>query len=271
MAKKRKPAAARGAAGGSRRKVAGTRRGGRAGAKTRRLDAKPTAWHATPPSSAKPSGPAPATLAGYVPARHAYDVHPGIEMTLSWIATLGQKTGRSLEEWISLCRRSGPADEKACREWLKREHGHGANAAWWLAEKAHRPETLSEDSAAAYLKTAGQYVRDMFAGQKAALLPVFDRIVELGRALGTDVKICPCKTIVPMYRGHVFAQIKPTTRARIDLGFCLRGVKAGGRLIDTGGQAKNDRITHRVELMSVADIDAQVHRWLRQAYDADKA
>ena len=107
----------------------------------------------------------------------------------------------------------------------------------------------------AYLKAAARYVEEMYAGPKAALRPIHDRILELAFELGNDVKACPCKTIVPLYRNHVFAQIKPTTRTRIDLGFALGDTKATGRLIDTGGFAKKDRITHRIPISSLADID----------------
>ena len=40
-------------------------------------------------------------------------------------------------------------------------------------------------------------------------------------------------------------------------------------LIDTGGFQKKDRITHSVALTSLADIDLQVKRWLKQAYERD--
>jgi hypothetical protein len=40
-----------------------------------------------------------------------------------------------------------------------------------------------------------------------------------------------------------------------------------GKLIDTGGYAKKDRITHRIPLASLADIDAEAKRWLKTAYD----
>jgi len=53
----------------------------------------------------------------------------------------------------------------------------------------------------------------------------FDELLTLGKSLGDDVKACPCKTIVPFYREHVFAQIKPTTNSRIDLGFALTHYK----------------------------------------------
>jgi hypothetical protein len=75
--------------------------------------------------------------------------------------------------------------------------------------------------------------------------------------------------MVPLYRNHVIAQIKPTTGTRIDMGFALKDMKPTGRLIDTGGFAKKDRITHRIAISSVDDIDGEVERWLRKAYEMD--
>ncbi|MBI3507535.1 MAG: hypothetical protein HY059_22090 [Proteobacteria bacterium] len=112
-------------------------------------------------------------------------------------------------------------------------------------------------------------VDGMFAGPKAALRPLYEELLKLALAAGGDAKACPCKTIVPLYRRHVFAQIKPTTNTRIDLGFALKDAKATGRLIDTGGRKKGDRITHRIEISRREDIDAEVKRWLRNAYDLD--
>ena len=76
-------------------------------------------------------------------------------------------------------------------------------------------------------------------------------------------------TMVPLYRNHVFAQIKPATLTRIDMGFVLKDTKAKGRLIDTGGFAKKDRITHRIPITTVEEIDAEVEHWLKIAYDMD--
>jgi hypothetical protein len=74
---------------------------------------------------------------------------------------------------------------------------------------------------------------------------------------------------VPLYRNHVFAQIKPATKTRIDFGFALKDTPATGRLIDTGGFAKKDRITHRIPITNLADIDDEVRRWLKKAYEMD--
>ena len=77
--------------------------------------------------------------------------------------------------------------------------------------------------------------------------------------------------IVPLYRTHVFAQLKPTTNTRIDLGFALTRYKGKlpKRLIDTGGLAKKDRITHRIEITAAEQIDGEVKKWLKTAYDLD--
>ncbi len=203
-------------------------------------------------------------------ARSLYGVHPGVEMVQKWVATLKEKTGRSLDEWLALIKKSGPKTEKERREWLKSTHGLGTNSAWWLAERAEG-KGGETDSPEEYLAAAEKFVDNMFSGKKAALRPLYEELLRLGLAVAKDVKACPGETIVPLYRKHVFAQIKPTTQTRIDLGFALGARKPEGRLIDTGGYAKKDRITHRIAIESRKDIDAEVKQWLRVAYDADGA
>ncbi len=202
--------------------------------------------------------------------RSLYDVHPGVGMVQKWVAELKAKTGRTLEEWIALVKKEGPKDEKARREWLKTKHKFGTNGAWWIAERADG-KGGEEDTPEAYLKAAAQYVEEQYAGAKENLWPIYDGLLKLGKSLGEDVKACPCKTIVPLYRKHVFAQIKPTTNTRIDLGFALTHYKGKlpKRLIDTGGLAKKDRITHRIPISSVKEIDGEVKQWLMTAYELD--
>lgn len=202
------------------------------------------------------------------PATSAYDVHPSLGMYQKSLAALKEKTGRSLEGWIKLVNKEGPATEKERRTWLKEKHGLGMNYAWWIAERSLGKG--DDGSPETYLRNAEEYVEKMYSGDKDALRPIFDKLLELGRSMGADVKVCPCQTMVPLYRKHVFAQIKPTTRTRIDLGLALKDTKVPKRLIDTGGFAKKDRITHRIEITSLKDIDAEVKRWLKTAYDMDK-
>ena len=199
-----------------------------------------------------------------------YGVHPGVLMTQKWIGELKQKTGRSLDEWMKFIKSEGPPAEQARRDWLKQEHGLGTNHAEWLAERSvgKGEETGDPD---AYLAAAEKYVEVMFSGKKEGLRPIYDALLKLGLSMGKDTRACPCQTIVPLYRNHVFAQIKPTTQTRLDFGLALGDTKkTPKRLVDTGGFAKKDRITHRFEITSLQDIDTEVKRWLRVAYDRDE-
>jgi hypothetical protein len=199
-----------------------------------------------------------------------YDVHPSLAYAQAIIANLPVKTGKSLEEWIHLLKKAGPSGHRERWRWLMKEHQVGNTTAWMIAEQAEGKGTEDTDPGA-YLRAAAEYVEQMYAGPRAALRSIHDRLVELGRGLGSDIRICPCKTIVPIYRHHVIAQIKPTTRTRIDFGLALRGATRGlpRRLLETGGLAKDDRITHRIPLTAVNEIDEEVTTCLRIAYDLD--
>jgi hypothetical protein len=130
---------------------------------------------------------------------------------------------------------------------------------------------MEDDDVDSYLEAAERYVEEMFSGVKAGLRRIYDELLRVCLATGKEAKASPGKTIVPLYRNHVFAQIKPTNRTRIDLGFALKQYDGPipERLIDTGGLQKGDRITHRIPIASVKDIDADVKHWLGVAYALD--
>lgn len=125
----------------------------------------------------------------YKPRRWTYDVHPGVAMVQDWIATLKQKSGRSLSEWLTLAN-TGPRDEAARSTWLKREHGLGTNNAAWIAARSLGKGAEDEDPEK-YLATASGWVESMFAGPKAALRPLYDLLLDAGRALGAECARLP--------------------------------------------------------------------------------
>jgi hypothetical protein len=203
-----------------------------------------------------------------VAKKSVYGVHPGVLMTQKWVAGLKEKTGRTVEEWTKLLKKSGAATAAERRDWLQKEHGMGRNSATSLADWSLGKGREMTDPEL-YLQAAEQYVEKMYSGSKAGLLPIYHALLKLGLATGKDVKACPCQTMVPLYRNHVFAQIKPTTTKRIDLGFALGARPVEGKLVDTGGYAKKDRITHRIPIASVEEIDDEVKHWLRIAHEGD--
>jgi hypothetical protein len=206
-----------------------------------------------------------------------YGVHPGVAYTQSVLDNLAANSGRDLEGWVAHLWKAGPkgADAKAIAAWLKAQGLGGTQAALVAARASDGADhhAFFEQTAEGYLKAAEAYVAALYAGNKAHLRPLHDALLKLGLSLGKDVMACPCKTFVPLYRAHVIAQIKPTTLTRIDLGLALGDPAtvedASGRLLDTGGFAKKDRITHRIEIRSLRDIDGVVKHWLKEAYRRD--
>ncbi len=202
--------------------------------------------------------------------RARYDVHPAVDHTAAMLRSLPDRTGHSIDDWIRLLQRQKLEDAKAERAWLRSEHQLGGPTANLIVDiSAGEGGDFSDEKT--YLAAAPKYVDAMYAGKKAHLRPLHDRLVELARDLGDDIRISPCRTMVPVYRAHVIAQIKPSTQTRIDLGLALKKAKRKPtkRLIDTGGAAKGDRITHRIPLLSLDDIDDDVRTWLETAYEAD--
>lgn len=202
-----------------------------------------------------------------------YAVHPAVAYVQAIVDNLESNTGKSFEAWLRLLKAKGPKALAERRAWLKAQ-GLGSHQASLIAERSlgaasHGFALTAED----YLASAPAYVERQYAGKKAALRPLYALLLDSGLAVGKEAKACPCQTFVPLFRKHVFAQIKPSTTSRIDVGLSLgdpaklKGLSA--RLLDTGGFAKKDRITHRLEVTKPSDVDATLKRWLKFAYQRD--
>jgi len=169
---------------------------------------------------------------------------------------LAAKTGRSVADWLDLARSCIPLGHKAGLERLKSEYGigHGYANTLMLVVRSEEP-----GAAAA---AAADPVDAQYAGAKAGLRPLYDRIIEAATGLGSDVQIAPKKASVSLRRAKQFGLITPATKTRIDLGLNLPGDADGGRLVATGGMC-----THKVGLDNVSQLDDELLHWLREAYN----
>lgn len=180
------------------------------------------------------------------------------EMMSAVTASLADRTGRTLEDWVALVAGSGvdPLDQNAVRRWLREVHGVKQNSQWAIADAAALAAGWERPS-------VEDYVDGQFTGKKAALRPVFDAVRTAALALGDDVTLEGRGTIVPFVRRRQFA-VTATTTSRLDLGLRFSAPPAGGRLTPATapGQA-----THKLALQTVADVDDEVRALLRAAYD----
>ena len=172
------------------------------------------------------------------------------------IANLEAKTGKSLDSWIAAVRASGHEKHKAVVDWLKAEHGLGHGYANMVAHKTFASDAGSSEDEA--------LVEAMFAGPKAAMRPVYDRVAAIIEGLD-GASFAPKKGYVSFRRAKQFGLAQPSTKDRLDLGLNLKGVEPAGRLEASG--SFNAMVSHRVRLASPEEVDAQVQAWIRQAWE----
>lgn len=181
---------------------------------------------------------------------------PQVELA-NMIANLKAKTGKSLDEWLVLAKGSGQARHGGLVSWLKAEHGLGHGYANLVAHKTFASDAGSSDDAV--------LMEAMFAGPKAAMKPVYDKVASIvGGLEGTQ--FAPKKGYVSFRRSKQFGLAQPSTKDRLDLGLNLKGVEPSGRLEASGSW--NAMVTHRVRIASADEIDAEVEAWIRQAWAA---
>lgn len=181
------------------------------------------------------------------------------DMMAAVATSLKERTGRTLEEWVALVQASGidPLDQNAVRRWLRTEHGVPQNSQWAIADAAAR--------AAGWVPpTLEQSIDEQYAGAKAALRPIFDRLRQVLESFGDDVKMEGRATYIPFVRRRQFAAVAAATRNRVDVGLRYTDPPASGLLTPANapGQA-----THRLSITSSTEIDDEVVRLLRTAYD----
>lgn len=174
--------------------------------------------------------------------------------TQTMIGNVPAKTGRALEEWFSVLDASGIDTHGKALSFLKAEHGvsHGfAN----LIVTLHR-------SRGAEPASNTDLIDAQYAGAKAALRSILDRILVEISGFGDDVEVAPKKTGVSLRRLKQFALVEVPSAKRVQLGLNLRGVAPTHRLLAAGGMC-----THRVDIAAEADVDTELVGWLREAYE----
>lgn len=179
-------------------------------------------------------------------------------MTASMIANLKEKTGRDMDFWVAICKGSKLTKHGELVQYLKTEHRitHGyANLIVHTALNSAAAAMPEED-----------LVEAQYSGAKAGLRSLYEALLALVKQFGTDVEVAPKKAYVSLRRGKQFAIVQPSTATRLDVGINLKGTPATPRLEASG--SFNSMVSHRVRLASVDDVDDELARWLRAAYEA---
>ncbi len=180
------------------------------------------------------------------------------EMAAAMKANLKEKTGKTLAQWLKIARAAKLAKHGAIVKHLKSDHGMTHGYANFVAH-----ELLGGTSAGV---PDDDLVDGQYAGKKAGLRPIYDALLAAVATFGKDVEISPKKAYVSLRRNKQFGIIQPSTATRVDVGINLKGTEPTARLEASG--SFNQMVSHRVRVEGVKGVDAELKRWLKQAYDA---
>lgn len=175
------------------------------------------------------------------------------EMANSMRANLKQKTGKTLQQWLTLVKKSSLDKHGKIVAFLKSDHSVTHGFANLIAH-----DFLAQDK-----EQTGDLVETQYSAGKAALKPIYDTIVSQLSHL-PEMEISPKKTYVSLRRNKQFALIQPSTKTRIDVGINLKGEAATERLELSG--SFNSMVSHRVRVTAIDQVDNELIAWLTQAY-----
>jgi hypothetical protein len=181
------------------------------------------------------------------------------EMKAAMISGLRDKTGKSMEEWLKIVKASALSTHKEIMKLLKEKHSLTHGYANLIALGALQSDShTSEDPES--------LVQAQYAGAKAALQPIYDKLLKAIMGFGKDIEVSPKKAYVSLRRGKQFAIIQPSTATRLDVGINLKGTAPTVRLEVSG--SFNAMATHRVRVTAPDEVDKELLAWLKKAYEA---
>lgn len=180
------------------------------------------------------------------------------QMAQSMIDNLPAKTGKSLDQWLKVVSKSKLGKHGEIVKHLKADHGVTHGFANLIAH-----EHLGKDARAS---SGDDLVANQYKGPQESLMPIYAAVTAMVGKFGDDVEVSPKKTYVSYRRNKQFALIRASTRDRVDVGINLKGEPVTDRLEASG--SFNAMCSHRVRLTRKSDVDAELKKWLKRAYDA---
>ncbi|MFA5550976.1 MAG: DUF5655 domain-containing protein [Trueperaceae bacterium] len=171
-------------------------------------------------------------------------------------ANIEASTGKSVDQIMELMRGWGELKPGQYISRLKEELGLGHGHASMLTH-TFRQRTEPKDPSADPLDT-------VYSGSKAALRPLHNAVLAQLQGIG-DFEVSPKKSYVSLRTSKQFATLGPGTKGRLEVGINHRGAPAEGRLEEL---APGKMCTHRLFVSSEADIDDELVRHVRAAWQA---
>jgi hypothetical protein len=179
------------------------------------------------------------------------------EMAASMIANMKEKTGKTLEQWLKIAKKEALEKHGQIVKFLKEKHDVTHGFANLIAHK-----TLESDAGSS---AGDDLITAQYSAKKAGLKPIYDTVLKVVESFGKDVEIAPKKAYVSLRRKKQFAIVQPSTATRVDIGINLPDTPPTDRLEASG--SFNSMVSHRVRVTDAKQVNAELKKWLKAAYE----
>jgi hypothetical protein len=105
---------------------------------------------------------------------------------------------------------------------------------------------------------------EIYTGPKASLRPIHDKLMQAINQFG-EFEVAPKKGYVSLRRKRQFAMLGPATNTRVELGINIKQLEENDRLLV---QPAGSMCNYKIRLTAVEQVDEQVIRWVKSAFDA---
>jgi hypothetical protein len=179
----------------------------------------------------------------------------------AYLDNIKSKTGKSPEDFKKIADKKGllKPGTKAGEiiAWLKKDYGlgHGHAMAVYTVFKGSKEKKLSKDEA----------IEKHFTTTGATWRPVFDDLMNKVKKFGGDIAIDCTNSYVSILRGERKIAVIQVYRERMDIGIKLKGVSTTDRFEAAGSW--NAMMTHRVRVTAKEQIDKELIKWFKNAYE----
>lgn len=173
------------------------------------------------------------------------------------LRNLEEKTGKSLEQWHDILKKSNLTDKKSQMDFLKNTHQAGHFQAQKIIETYSGTDVYErpEDLISVLFNTP-------------ELMKFYKKTENIILKTGKDVRIQPCKTYIPFYRKNQFALIKVSKDKKIIIGLNLDKDFRNSRFQKTK-TVGSERINFQITLESTDDFDKELITIIKTAYNTN--
>lgn len=177
--------------------------------------------------------------------------------TQTMIDNLHKNTGKTLDDWIKIVNAAGLAKHGEMVKYLKDEHAMTHGFANLVVHKARESDAGSASD-------SNDLIEKQYKG-KEHFKPLYDKLMAEIAGFGKDVEIAPKTAYVSLRRKKQFATLLPATKTRFEIGINLKGQEPSGKL--EAITAANAMCSHKINLADINEIDQEVIKWIRTAYE----